>query len=230
MHAVADRPAAERLKDEIENEIVAGRFRPGERLDEVSLAERYGVSRTPIREALHSLAASGLLEVRPHRGTIVAEVGPERLVEMFEVMAELEAMCGRLAARRMHDADHERLQAAHEACARALQSGDADRYYYDNERFHFCIYEASHNRFLTEQAKTLHRRLQPYRRLQLRVRNRLATSFREHEGIVAALAKGDGEQAASLLRSHVYVQGERFADLVSSLQSLKHEAKVAVTS
>jgi len=209
------------LKDEIENEIIAGRFPPGERLDEVSLAERYGVSRTPIREALHALAASGLLEVRPHRGTIVAEVSPERLFEMFEVMGEMEAMCARHAARRMIEAEHRELDAAHAACGVAAQKGDSDQYYYENERFHFAIYEGSHNGFLTEQSKILHRRLQPYRRLQLRVRNRMATSFREHGEIAAAIKAGKGDEAANLLRHHVVVQGERFADLVSSLHTLK---------
>ncbi|HVY00127.1 MAG TPA: GntR family transcriptional regulator [Pseudorhodoplanes sp.] len=212
------------LKDEIENEIVAGRFQPGERLDEVSLAERYKVSRTPIREALHALAASGLVEVRPHRGTIVSEVSPDRLVEMFEVMAELEAMCGRLAARRMTEAEHRALREAHAACGEAARAGDSDRYYYDNERFHFCIYEGSHNGFLAEQSRTLHRRLQAYRRLQLRVRNRLATSYKEHGDIVAAILAGDGDRAAQHLRRHVAVQGERFADLVSSLRTLKQPA------
>lgn len=209
------------LKDEIENEIVAGRFQPGERLDEVSLAERYHVSRTPIREALHALAASGLVEVRPHRGTIVSEVSPDRLVEMFEVMAEMEAMCGRLAARRMTEAEHRKMHDAHAACGHAAEAGDSDRYYYENERFHFCIYEGSHNSFLSDQSKVLHRRLQAYRRLQLRVRNRMATSFREHGEIAAAIQAGEGEKAAELLRRHVAVQGERFADLVSSLRSLK---------
>ena len=210
-----------RLKDEIENEIIAGRFQPGERLDEVSLAERYGVSRTPIREALHALAASGLLEVRPHRGTIVAEVSPDRLFEMFEVMAEMEAMCGRLAARRMTEAEHGELGTAHRACGIAEQKGDSDQYYYENERFHFCIYEGSHNGFLADQCKTLHRRLQAYRRLQLRVRNRMTTSYREHGEIAAAIKAGNGEDAADKLRRHVLVQGDRFADLVSSLRTLK---------
>jgi DNA-binding GntR family transcriptional regulator len=164
------------LKDEIENEIVAGRFQPGERLDEVSLAQRFNVSRTPIREALHALAASGLVEVRPHRGTIVADVSPDRLVEMFEVMAEMEAMCGRLAARRMSEAEQAELAEAHAECGIAAKEGNSDKYYYANERFHFCIYEGSHNGFLAEQCKNLHRRLQAYRRLQLRVRNRMAAS------------------------------------------------------
>jgi DNA-binding GntR family transcriptional regulator len=132
--------ATERLKDQIENEIADGRLLPGDRLDEVSLAARYGVSRTPIREALHSLAASGLVEVRPHRGAIVVDIGPDRLLEMFEVMAELEAMCARHAARRMTDADHRELLAAHEACGHAQAAGDCDRYYYDNARFHLAVF------------------------------------------------------------------------------------------
>ncbi len=209
------------LKDEIENEIVAGRFQPGERLDEVSLAQRFNVSRTPIREALHALAASGLVEVRPHRGTIVSEVSPDRLVEMFEVMAEMEAMCGRLAARRMTEAEQLDLVDAHAECGRAADDGDSDKYYYANERFHFGIYDGSHNSFLSDQSKTLHRRLQAYRRLQLRVRNRMATSFHEHGSIVTAIKSGDGDLAADLLRRHVAVQGERFGDLLSSLRSLK---------
>ena len=179
------------------------------------------MSRTPIREALHALAASGLLEVRPHRGTIVAEVSPERLFEMFEVMAEMEALCARHAARRMTETEHRELDAAHAACGVAEQKGDSDQYYYENERFHFCIYEGSHNGFLADQGKALHRRLQPYRRLQLRVRNRMTTSYREHGEIAAAIKAGNGDDAADRLRHHVLVQGDRFADLVSSLRTLK---------
>jgi DNA-binding GntR family transcriptional regulator len=213
--------ATERLKDQIENEIADGRLLPGDRLDEVSLAARYGVSRTPIREALHSLAASGLVEVRPHRGAIVVDIGPDRLLEMFEVMAELEAMCARHAARRMTDADHRELIAAHEACGNAQQAGDCDRYYYENARFHLGIYNSSHNSFLADQARGLHRRLQPYRRLQVRVRNRLAVSYREHGEVLDAIAAGNGELAAAKLRAHVLVQGERFTDLVASIRTLK---------
>jgi len=213
--------ATERLKDQIENEIAAGRLLPGDRLDEVSLAARYGVSRTPIREALHSLAASGLIEVRPHRGAIVVDIGPDHLLEMFELMAELEAMCARHAARRMTEADHRELAAAHEACGRAQQAGDCDRYYYENARFHIAIYNSSHNSFLAEQARALHRRLQPYRRLQVRVRNRLSVSYREHGEVLEALVAGNSELAADRLRAHVLVQGERFTDLVASIRNLR---------
>ena len=87
-----------KLRDEIENEILKGEFEPGERLDEVQLATHFGVSRTPIREALMQLSAIGLVEIRPRRGAVVVDPGPERVFEMFEVMAELEGMAGALAA------------------------------------------------------------------------------------------------------------------------------------
>jgi len=106
------------------------------------------------------------------------------------------------------------------ACQRAKEANDPAEYYRLNEVFHLAIYDASHNAFLIEQASALHRRLRPYRRLQLRVRNRMHTSFNEHEAIVQAIEAGQGDVASDLLRAHVVVQGERFTDLVSSLESL----------
>jgi DNA-binding GntR family transcriptional regulator len=211
-------------RDVLEDDIATGRLQPGERLDEASLAERFGVSRTPIREALRSLAASGLVEIRKHRGATVSAPDPRRLMEMFEVMAALEAMCGRLAARRMTEEDEARLTHTLESCAAALAKGDTDAYYYENELFHRAIYRASGNEFLAEQALLLHKRLAPFRRLQLRVRNRMRTSQQEHEAVVAALRAADAEAAALALQTHVAVQGERFSDLVASLDKARNAA------
>jgi DNA-binding GntR family transcriptional regulator len=222
MNSPADIPAttrqSERLGELIEERIVTGVYPPGTRLDEQELASTFGVSRTPVREALIQLASVGMIEIRPRRGATVPEIGADRVCEMFGVMAELEAMCGRLAARRITPGEQEALQEAHRSCEAARDANTPDVYYQLNEIFHQRIYEASHNGFLAEQAAALHRRLRPYRRLQLRVRNRMATSFDEHQAIVNAIVKGDSEQAAKLLRSHVTVQGERFADLVATLR------------
>lgn len=216
-HAVTAN-ASQRLRQEIENGIVTGQFLPGERLDEVSLATRYRVSRTPIRESLHQLAMAGMVEIRPRRGAFVASLTPQRLYEMFEVMAELESICGRLAARRISDAEARVLEAAHQACE--ANRGDYDAYYEANEHFHQAIYAASGNQFLAEQSRQLQKRLRPYRRLQLRVRNRVQTSFGEHEAILNAILAGDEDGAANALRAHVRIQGERFGDLVASLSQL----------
>jgi DNA-binding GntR family transcriptional regulator len=190
-------------------------------LDESQLAQMFGVSRTPLREALIQLASVGIVIVRPRRGAVVADVTPQRLLEMFEVMAELEAMCSRLAARRMSESDQEELLAAHRACEAACRAADIDDYYQKNERFHRAIYAAAHNGFLVEQAMLLQRRLRPYRRLQLRVRNRLAASFDEHVQVVEALLRGDPDAAADRLHKHILVQGERFTDLLVSLARLR---------
>ncbi|MEO6918507.1 MAG: GntR family transcriptional regulator [Collimonas sp.] len=211
---------SESLRETIEEMIVVGEFRPGQHLDETDLAIKFGVSRTPVREALIQLASMGIVVTRPRRGTVVAEIGPRQLIEMFEVMAELEAMCGRLAARRMSSEEHAQLLAAHQACMEARDAHDPDSYFYKNEAFHDAIYEGSHNTFLVTQARSLQRRLRPYRRLQLRVRDRLNVSYQEHDGVVQAIIAGDSEQTADLLRQHVTVQGQRFADLIASLQQL----------
>ena len=220
---------SERLRESIEEEIATGRLPPGSRLDEVELAGRFGVSRTPIREALNLLLGEGLIEMRPRRSAVVAELGPERLVEMFEVMAELESMCVRLAARRMSGEELDALQRVHEACRGAALANDSDAYFYANETFHYALYAGSHNAFLVEQAATLQRKLRPYRRLQLRVRHRVQRSFDEHESVVDALRAGDGERAAAHIRNHVTVQGERFADLVASLSGFHaRETRAAI--
>lgn len=213
---------SERLREQIEELVVTGFYPPGARLDEQELAASFGVSRTPVREALIQLASGGLIDIRPRRGAIVPEVSAERLLEMFEVMAELEAMCGRLAARRIRPAELAQLKDAHRACTVALDAKDPDSYYRLNEVFHHCIYAVSHNSFLAEQAAALHRRLRPYRRLQLRVRNRMNVSFAEHAEIVDAIVAGNSDKAAENLRNHVLVQGERFTDLVATLRQLNN--------
>lgn len=208
-----------RLREALEEDIVAGRLKPGQRLDEVGLAARFGVSRTPIREALIQLAASSLVEIRPRRGAFVARLGPRELIESFELMAEIEASCARLAARRMGPAAREAITTTHEACRAAAAAGDEDAYYPANALFHAAIYEATGNRVLMGEALRLQRALQPYRRLQLKAPRRMDASFAEHQGIVDALFGGDGLLAADRMRAHVLVQGERFMTLIAALQA-----------
>lgn len=210
---------SEQLRELIEERIATGFYVPGARLDESELATEFGVSRTPVREALFQLEMSGLIEIRPRRGAIVKNLTPQQLYEMFEVMAELEGMCARLASRRMSEAEVVALRKAHDACEQARRDGDPDTYYHLNKVFHESIYKGSHNTFLTEQAMNLHRRLAPYRRLQLRVRGRMEKSLDEHERIVKAIEQGNEVDASEVVRSHVVVQGDRFADLVSMMNT-----------
>ncbi len=210
---------ADKIAEDLEQAIVMGQIATGERLDETTLAERYGVSRTPIREALQRLASSGLVDSKPRRGVFVRNLGPVELIEMFEAMAELEATCGRLAAGRVGDKALAEIRDANRLCACALKAQDADAYYRENERFHHLIYRASGNSFLEQTAAKLHMRLRPFRRMQLRLRGRMTQSMAEHEAIVAALSDSDGECAARQLRDHVAVQGEKFHHLLASLKA-----------
>lgn len=204
---------SEQLRDRIEECIISGLYSPGARLEETELASQFNVSRTPIREALIQLSVTGLLEIRPRRGVFVSELSPMRMAEMFDVMAEIEAICARRAALQATELDCRALRAAHQACEGALNSNDPDSYYRRNERFHGAIYTASQNVFLAEQAVALHRRLHPYRRLQLRTPHRMAASFAEHQAILTAILDRDPEAAARSIAEHVREQSLEYAQL-----------------
>lgn len=211
-------PNSVRVRESLETEIVEGRYAPGAKLDPESLAREFSCSRTPIREALQQLEASGLVRVAAKRGTFVAELGIEDLTERFEVMAGLEAMCAELAARRIRTDELATLEACHAACRQRAEAGDIDGYYRENSEFHTQIYRATHNTFLTDEASRLHKALQPYRRMQLRVRNRMARSLAEHDAIMAAIKAGDGAAAGKAMKDHVLIQGDRFHDLLAALR------------
>lgn len=203
----------------LEQEIVTGSLKPGTRLDETILAEKFNVSRTPIREALNRLSASGLVEIRPRRGAIVAAISVQDLMNMFEVMADLEALCARLAARRISPAEKTALLDAHESCHALSGTEDFDEYYVHNLRLHDLLYNASHNNFLEKQVRELRHRLSAHRRLQVRIPGRILASSNEHGALVEAVIKGDAALAEKLTRDHVAIQGERFTDFLSTLPS-----------
>ena len=213
-------PLSIQVTKKIEDDIVFGNLPPGTKLDEQELCDRYNVSRTPVREALKLLAADSLVEIRPRLGAIVPKIEPLVLCEMFEVMAELEGMCGRLAARRIQAQEKENLIKLHHNCKQYVLAEDSESYYEENKNFHFAIYHASHNSFLIEQASSLHKRLHPYRRLQLRVHHRMPQSYAEHEALLQAILDGDDILAEQLLKAHVSIQGAKFTDLIASLNVL----------
>ena len=211
---------AEPIRDALTERIVMGQYRHGERLDEQSLADEFRVSRTPLREALRMLSASGLVRHEHRRGVFVHYPSLEEVIEMFQVMAEVEAICGRYAARRI-DADQlAELNAALNDCEDRADAQDIAGYYAANQRFHEAIYRASGNSFLAVEAARLHQRLRPFRRMQLDVRGRVAQSLAEHRDIFAALEQGDSVRAAQALMAHISVQGERFNDLVANYRRL----------
>lgn len=200
---------AEELRLQLADEIVRGQLAPGSPLDETDIARRFSVSRTPVREALRQLAASGLIEARAHRGAVVARPSLERLSGMFEAMAELEAMCAGLAAERMSAVERARLEAIHEELRVLSHAGNPERFHEVNERFHNAIYAGSQNGYIAEITLATRVRVQPFRRAQFRNLGRLAKSHAEHDRVVVAIMRGDRQGAAAAMRAHIeLVRGE----------------------
>jgi DNA-binding GntR family transcriptional regulator len=200
---------AEELRLQLADEIVRGVLAPGAALDETDIATRFKVSRTPVREALRQLAASGLIDARAHRGAVVARPSLERLTGMFEAMAELEALCAGLAAERMLPAERHGLEAVHEELRVLSYAGNPDRFHEVNERFHNAIYAGSQNTYIAEITLATRVRVQPFRRAQFRNLGRLAKSHAEHDRVVVAIMRGDRVGAAAAMRAHIeLVRGE----------------------
>jgi DNA-binding GntR family transcriptional regulator len=200
---------AEELRLQLADDIVRGALPPGSALDETEIARRFNVSRTPVREALRQLVASGLVDSRAHRGAVVARPSLDRLTGMFEAMAELEAICAGLAAERMPPAERHALEAIHEELRLLSHAGNPDRFHEVNERFHNAIYAGSQNGYIAEMTLATRVRVQPFRRAQFRNLGRLAKSQAEHDRVVVAIMRGDRVGAASAMRAHIeLVRGE----------------------
>ena len=197
------RTRTEELRLRLSDDIVRGQLAPGAALDETELARRFSVSRTPVREAIRMLAASGLVEVRAHRAAVVARPTHEHLIGMFEVMAELESLCAGYAADRMRGAERRALEDAHEKLRVLIQRGNPQRYYEVNEAFHATIYAGAHNSYLAELTLATRGRVQPFRRAQFRNLGRLAKSHAEHDRVVQAILRGERVLAAQNMYAHI---------------------------
>ena len=187
---------------QLEVDILAGKLRPGMRLDEEGIGRRFGVSRTPVREAFKHLASSGLIELKPHTGAYVARLSIVNVVEMFEMMAVLEGACAALAARR-HDAkERAAINAAQEACRRAARRNDPDAFYDANARLHEAIYRASRNTYIERQTLALRNRLEPYRRSITFHSGLMEKSMHEHQQVIDAIFSMDEAAASRSMAGH----------------------------
>jgi DNA-binding GntR family transcriptional regulator len=194
---------AERIARRLAEEIAQGHLPPGTSLDETTIAARFGVSRTPIREAIRQLTASGILESRAHRGAVVRDFSEKQLDDMFAVMAELEALCARWAALAMTTAERRALQAIHEEAAAAVAGNDHLAYATLNQRFHTACYLGAHNEHLAVLAEDIRIKLAPFRRAQFAASGRLAASHAEHANVVEAVMRKDAVLAYDTMRAHL---------------------------
>lgn len=210
--------ATDRIRLVLADEIVLGTIGPGVALDEASLADRFKVSRTPVREAIRQLEAIGFVEARPHRGAVVPHFTPEKLDEMFVVMADLEALCARNAATHIKPQMKHDLMEAHLACKQAAIDGDIDDYYRKNIAFHEVIYTASCNSFLAEITLNVRNRVAPFRKAQFQSFNRLMNSVAEHEKIVEHILAGEANAAAEAMTLHLRVVRSSVGEITPTLR------------
>lgn len=210
------RTSAEQIRLKLAQRIVAGELQPGTPLDETMLAGEYDVSRTPVREALRLLAASGLVDQRAHAKAIVAKPDEADLRGMFDVMAELEALCAARAALAMDARERESLDALHLRMAGIVREGDAPAYAEANDLFHSAIYAGAHNAYLCEITRSTRARLQPFRRAQFGARGRLGKSHAEHGLIVDAILQGDRAAAEAAMRSHISIVETAYQHLTAN--------------
>ena len=204
---------ADRLAESIADSVLSGEFAPGFRLDESALADRFGVSRTPVREAIRLLASTGLIEVKPRRGARVATATSAQLEELFGAMAEMEATCARLAAMSMTPIERRRLQSRHDAMAAIVLKDDHELYAAANVDFHTQIYAGAHNETLASFASGLRRRLAPFRRAQFRTDGRTSRSHAEHSAVVKAILACDPAAAHAAMFHHMSLVEDAFGRL-----------------
>jgi DNA-binding GntR family transcriptional regulator len=206
------------LVEKIEGIVLSGELPAGAKLDEMSLARRFDVSRTPIREALRHLASTGLIELIPNRGAFIATLSEAQLAEMFVAMAAMEAACARLAAISMTPAERQAFQRLHNRMGALVEPNDVHTFGEMNDAFHVLIYRGAHNHYLEECTSSLRKRLSLYSRSQLRTPDRLQHSFREQDAVVKAIIAADADRAHAAMLQH-------FDKVEASVQALLEDIR-----
>jgi DNA-binding GntR family transcriptional regulator len=204
------------VAEQLRTRILSHELAPGSWIDEQALTSEYGISRTPLREALKVLAAEGLVQLKPRRGCYVAEVSDRDVDEVFPVMAVLEAKVAEEATRRATNADFSRLQAIHDDLERYAESGDVELYFDANQRFHLALQEIAGNSYLQQIIDDARKLIKLVRHDSLLQSGRVTQSLLEHRGILEAILARDADLAARRMHQHL-LSGRK---AVASLQPL----------
>lgn len=194
----------ETIFNALSSEIISGEIKPGQKLDEQEIANKFGVSRTPIREAFRLLHTSGLVESKARKGVTVIELDIEQLCDMYEALQEFEALCARLSAERMTIVERKQVSRMHEQSRAAVDAEDVEEFARLNNLIHQAIHQGSRNKTLQETISNLRNRLSLYRQPWLfEKRNRLEASYSEHQELVDAIEAGDKERACKAMSNHI---------------------------
>lgn len=214
--AIRRRSLHDELTELLRGLITGGELAPGEKIPEQQLCERFGVSRTPLREALKVLASEGIVTLRPNRGAVVSTLTLEELDEVFPVMGALEALSGEIACRHITDEEVAAIQSLHETMVGHWRAGELQPYFRLNQQIHEAILEATRNETLKSLYRSLAGRLMTARYIANMSAERWATAVAEHEAILQCLLDRDGRKLADILKRHLAGKLETVKDWLRS--------------
>ncbi len=216
MTRIAPTALYQEVAERLRQRIFAHDLTPGDWIDEQKLAEQYGISRTPLREALKVLAAEGLVDLKPRRGCYVTEISRQDIDDIFPLMAMLEGRCAFIAVQLAKPADIRDLKAIHDKLELAAKENRIDAFFEANQEFHRRIQELTNNRWLLSVIQDLRKVLKLSRLHSLSLEGRLQQSLEEHRVIMAAFEAGDAEQAEKSMHDHLLYGREALAKMDGS--------------
>ena len=216
MNRIAPTALYQEVAERLRQRIFAHELTPGTWIDEQKLAEQYGISRTPLREALKVLASEGLVELKPRRGCYVTEISRQDMDDIFPLMALLEGRCAVDAVRRATPVDIRDLKAIHEKLEAAAREGRIDAFFEANQEFHRRIQEMANNRWLLSVIQDLRKVLKLSRLHSLSLEGRLQQSLDEHRAIMAAFEANDASRAERVMHDHLLSGREALARMQDS--------------
>lgn len=218
---------ANEIRNVLQEEIESGSLPPGAALDERALASRFNVSRTPVREALQQLAARELVRIAPRQGVTVARLSISQVRAIMESVGELEALCAKLAARRVDDALRRELDKAVERCQDAAVQGGHAEYSMANSYFHETIYAGSRNPYLAELIRNARRQIQRYRIRDFQTKTQISKSLKEHQQVARAIQDGDELLASNAMLLHVPSGSSGFSEFLARMPMSFFESDAA---
>ena len=198
----------EKILENIRDAIVSGELKAGSHISEPELAERYGISRTPIREAFRQLESEGYLTVIPRRGVIVSEFSPKDIEEFYAIKSIMEGYAARRACEKLSEKDLGRLQAINNKLAELARIGDIKHFFKIHSDFHELFIKAADNEKLHELIAGLVTKFQRLRFTSLSLPGRMAVSVQEHEKIIDAFRRKDADLAEKLVRQNAEYGGQ----------------------
>lgn len=204
------------IANALEKDILGGQVATGELVNEVALAARFGVSRTPVREALLSLASSGLVELQPGRGAVVVGVSLQQVFESYEVLATLSGLAAELAATRMSALERAQLLSIHEEMGKCRDANRRDAYVQLDGQFHEAIVKGAGNAVLAQQVAACTRTIAAVRHASMESHASLDSMYDEHVQVVDAIGSRDVEAARRAMTAHLQFRGDVASRLVTA--------------